>query len=210
MLVVSDTSFCSNNLKNVWFIFKMKFCWHSLDVAVEIISLFLTTYMTKLLHCSRTESHCTYALSLFSSKMLFGIFRAYSRVAVYFLTITDTDLFRYHNFKGPSWLSFPGWCSWQPRNIQTKTHLLLNTTDFHSKLWRPDSPDYLLMISKGLMCKTCKQLTLVTNYTGIQGSNCWANELMNCSTLSHAARSVEGQCETPTDAFESQIKVQLL
>lgn len=41
MLVVSDTSFCSNNFKNVWFIFKTKFCWHSLDAAVEIISLFL-------------------------------------------------------------------------------------------------------------------------------------------------------------------------
>lgn len=93
MLVVSDTSFCSNNFKNVWFIFKTKFCWHSLDAAVEIISLFWkkknNTYMTKLLHCSRTESNCTYALSLFSSKMLVEIFRAYSQIAVYFLTLTQ-------------------------------------------------------------------------------------------------------------------------
>lgn len=41
MLVESDTSFCSNNLGNVWFIFKTKFCWRSLDAAVEILSLFL-------------------------------------------------------------------------------------------------------------------------------------------------------------------------
>lgn len=41
MLVVSDTSFCSNNLKNVCFIFKTKFRWHSLDAAVETVSLFL-------------------------------------------------------------------------------------------------------------------------------------------------------------------------
>lgn len=41
MLVVSDTSFCSNNLKNVCFIFKTKFCWHSLGAAVETLPLFL-------------------------------------------------------------------------------------------------------------------------------------------------------------------------
>lgn len=39
MLVVSDTSFCSNNLKKC-FIFKAEFCWHSLDAAAEILSLF--------------------------------------------------------------------------------------------------------------------------------------------------------------------------
>jgi len=41
MFMVSDTSFSSNNLKNVCFIFKTKFCWHSLDAAVEIFSPFL-------------------------------------------------------------------------------------------------------------------------------------------------------------------------
>lgn len=86
MLVVSDTSFCSNNSKNVCFIFKTKFCWHSLYAAVEILSLFLKEkkiYMTELLCCSRTESHRVCELCLFSRNMLFVSFSAHWLLAYF-------------------------------------------------------------------------------------------------------------------------------
>lgn len=160
MLVVSDTSFCSNNSKNVCFIFKTKFCWHSLYAAVEILSLFLKEkkiYMTELLCCSRTESHGVCALCLFSRKMLFVSFSAHWLLA-YFCPLMDADPFRYQDFKGLHELSFPWWRKWQPRTIQTENRLPLNIMDFHRVL-DTESSDNLLKISTGLMCKMCEQLT---------------------------------------------------
>lgn len=92
-------------------------------------------------------------------------------------------------------LSYLRWCTRQPRTIQTKTCLSLNIMDFHRELVDSGLQNNLLMISKGLMCKMCKQLTLVTTYISIYGSNHRANELLNCSTPSRAGRFVEGQCK---------------
>ena len=213
MLVVSDTSFCSNNLKNVCFIFKTKFCWHSLDAAVEILSLFLKeknpawpSYSTAAEQKVTALVHWVYSPARCSSGFL---------VSTHFLLRTSLPSLTQicsgiRTSKGLHKLSFPWWCTWQPRTIQTKTRLSLNVMDFHREFWRPESTDNLLTISKGLMCKMCEQLTLVTSYISIYRSNHWANELTNCSTPSRSERFVEGHCKTPTDAFEPQIKTQVL
>lgn len=193
MLVVSDTSFCSNNLKNVCFIFKTKFRWHSLDAAVETVSLFLER-IKKHLHDRVTpvQQH-----------------RKCLCLCTQFVLWEDTGEFFNAYVLGAS---LPPrtqilWDIWTPKGLHQlscdEVHgspaLLKPRPISHGTQWifTESFGDLNLLTTywwspKTWCAKMSEQLTLVTSYIRIYGSNHGANELRSCSTPSGAGRFVGG------------------
>lgn len=156
--------------------------------------------MTELLPCSNAESACACALCLFSRKML-GNFQCPHCGCL--LTPMDTDPFGCQHSRGLTSI-FLWWGTQQP-SISHGTQWIITESFGDLNLlttywWSP----------KAWCAKMSEQLTLVTSYIRIYESNHGANELGSCSTPSGAGRFVGGQCKTPTDAYWTQIKTQLL
>lgn len=137
MLAVSDTSFCSNNLK-MFGLFLKQFFFPGIHWMLQLRYFHSfwkkkkPVYMTELLHYSRKDRHWTCALSLYSSKVLFGIL-APALCSVCTSLASRTQICPgIRTWMGLHKLSFSWWCTWQPRTSQAKTCLSLNLMVFHS------------------------------------------------------------------------------
>lgn len=164
--------------------------------------------MTELLHYSIKDRHWTCALSLFSSKVLFGILAPALCSLCPFLPSRTQICPSIRTWMGLCKLSFPWWCTWLPRTSQTKTCLSLNPAVFHRVLetwihWQ------LIDVHQRPDVQNLWTINPCNQFYCIYGSNHWANELMSCSTPSLSDGFVEGQRKMPADAFKTQIKMQL-
>lgn len=209
MLVVSDTSFCSNNFKNVCFIFKTKFRWHSLDAAVETVSLFFGKNKKAspwpIYSSAATQKVPVLMHSVCSPGGYWGIFSA----DIVGASLSPQMLLGIRTAEGLHQLS----CD----EVHGSPALLKARPISHGTQWifTESFGDLNLLTTywwslKAWCAKKSEQLTLVTSYIRIYGSNHRANELRSWSTSSGAGRFVGGQCKTPTDAYWTQIKTQLL
>lgn len=170
--------------------------------------------MTELLQCNNTESACACALSFFSWKML-GNFQCLHCGC--FLTPMDTDPFGYQDSRGVTsimlWWDIQLSCDEEHSSpAQLKPAPISHGTQW---IFTESFGDLNLLTTywwspKAWCAKMSEQSTLVTRYIRIYGSNHRANELTSCSTPSGAGRFVGGQCKTPSDAYWTQIKTQLL